>query len=101
MASAYKSGGLFVHNAQNFGGAPTGEAREISIIPYRQQFVKRKVVQKSKSLDARICALCHVDFWGGVWYYNGVKGRDNTPKGLDLRVGIGNDPQKLGREKKS
>jgi hypothetical protein len=40
----------------------------ISIIPHRQQFVKRKVVQKSKSLDARICALCHVDFWGGVWY---------------------------------
>jgi hypothetical protein len=48
----------------------------ISIILYRQQFVKRKVVQKLKSLDARICALCHVDFWGGAWYTIGVKGRD-------------------------
>jgi hypothetical protein len=69
----------------------------ISIIPYRQQFVKRKVVQKSKSLDARICALCHVDFWGGVWYTIIVKGRGSKPVhgvGLDLRVGIGIDPQK-------
>ena len=42
-----------------------------------------------------------LDFWCSLWYTNDVKGRDNTPKGLDLRVGIGNDPQKLGREKKS
>jgi hypothetical protein len=43
-----------------FGGAPTGEARRISIITHRQQFVKQKVAQKSKSLESRFCALFHL-----------------------------------------
>ena len=42
-----------------------------------------------------------LDKLGGMCYYIYVKGRDNTLRGLDLRVGTGNDPQKLGREKKS
>lgn len=74
---------------------------QIFIIPHRQQFVKRKVAQKLNNYFSRICALLPIDFWCSLWYTNGVKGRDNTPKGLGLRAEIGNDPQKLGREKKS
>jgi hypothetical protein len=68
------------------GAAPSDVGAGISIIPYRQQFVKRKVVQKSKSLDARICATLPVDFWCGLWYTIIVKGREPPTEGK--RIGL-------------
>ena len=48
---------------------------QIFIIPHRQQFVKRKVAQKLNNYFSRICALLPIDFWYGLWYTIGVKGR--------------------------
>jgi hypothetical protein len=43
-------------------------AREISIIPYPQQFVKRKVAQIFVPKKSRICAKLPIDFCVQVWY---------------------------------
>jgi hypothetical protein len=75
-------------------------AARISIITHRQQFVKRKVIQKSKSLDARICVFYQVDFWDGVWYYSGVKGR-NTLGTQDFPIGLKQDFEVLEKKCKN
>jgi hypothetical protein len=48
-------------------------AARISIIPHRQQFVKRKVAQIFVPKNSRFCAKLPIDFWCGLWYTNNVK----------------------------
>jgi hypothetical protein len=51
-----------------------GAAAEISIIPHLQQFVNRQNRQIFSDYFSQICAFCHLDFWGCLWYNNNVKG---------------------------
>jgi hypothetical protein len=69
-------------------------AARISIIPHRQQFVKRKVAQIFVPRNSRFCATLPIDFWGGLWYTNDVKGRGvnqspREPLGLLTTSGLG------------
>ena len=50
-------------------------AARISIIPQPSQFVNRKVAQIFNNYFSRICATLPIDFWRGLWYTIGVKGR--------------------------
>ena len=43
---------------------------EFYIIPQPAIFVKSKTAQRSRRADPEICAICTVDFWVGVCYYN-------------------------------
>ena len=66
---------------QFLGAAPSDVGAGISIIPYRQQFVKRKVAQSLNSLDARNLCILPIAFWSKVWYTIGVKRRGEPLKG--------------------
>ena len=61
-------------------GSPTGLASRISIIPHRQQFVKRKVAQKNKKFFSQNC----LDFWCDVWYTNNVPRERNSQRAKKL-----------------
>ena len=80
-----------------FSAAPTVDGRRNFIIPHRQPICQEESCTKFEKIKIPILCILPIAFWGQMWYTIIVKGRGSKPVhgvGLDLRVGIGIDPQK-------